>query len=812
MKKIYYILIVILLVALSVSCSRKNREIATFDGGSVLQKDVDFYLAKLPLNQVKEYTGSLENLKKVVEDIADKKIVYTFVKKTNLINFSVISNELEQYKRRSVVNYMMTALNLSKEASIKSSDLKKFTTYLTIKIIWLKTFDGMSDKELKQIEKYAKSIRKKIKKGADFGMMANKYSDDPGNFKGGIVGPVDINSIPKEIADKINNLKVGDISEPFKTSMGYEIVKLESYDKKEKSPKVNFRHILIKIKEGGEDKALEIAKKALSLINKGVDFSIVANQFTEDASNFKNGDIPTFPFSGVYYAISDAAYNLDIGEVSKPIKTKFGFFIIKLLKKESLEENKLESLKKNDGFLKSISRVKTSYIQARNEYAIRRKIRESFDINANYSLLTNRGTVKNDAVVASIKELKFKVIYGQVINFISGVFGPTFNSDFISKQQKVYNTLIFPEIIYQYALKKGYDKENEFVSDMDDYLYNKVYQDVLNAITFDIAEPTNAELKEYYKKNESRYYITKFENGSPKRVKQSFKDAYEILKRDYIQEKRGEKEKEWLKGLRKKYHFKIYSDRLKLEKNYKYYISIGDEYYNQKNYDKAEKYYSKGFELNGESGEAKLKLGLVYYKLNQIKKATEEFDSLSGTRGLNAGMVLSLLKNETGKVRVKLIEVLGFLRDSMAIEPLIDIYNNESSSIVEKQACVRALGFLQSEKSFNILISDLKNIDRKFKKYSDKDRQILKWYIIEALGYIGKKEAIPILSDMYKRTKDENEKCFIIEAFGKIKDKRTVPLLESAYKNEVWGVKVLAAEALQKITGKEYKVNEPKKN
>ena len=65
---------------------------------------------------------------------------------------------------------------------------------------------------------------------------------------------------------------------------------------------------------------------------------------------------------------------------------------------------------------------------------------------------------------------------------------------------------------------------------------------------------------------------------------------------------------------------------------------------------------------------------------------------------------------------------------------------------------------------------------------------------------------------LYRNTTDQNEKCFIIEAFGRIKDKRAVPLLEKAYKTEIWGIRVLAAEALKKITGKEYKVEEPKES
>ncbi len=811
MKKYYLIISIIMFSILAINCSRKNRIVATFDGGVIRQKEIDYYISKFPPNRQKEYLGSVENLKNIVEEIAEKKIVFEEAKKTNLVNFSNIMNEVKNYQKRELVRYMMNKLNPPREAKVDLADVEKFTSSMVIKLIWFKTHSGMSEKEIQQIRNKALKVKRLLDKGADFGEMANRYSDDNGNFKGGNVGPVNIDELPVEMREKLFSLEPGEISDIFKTSNGYEIIKLISIDKKSEPIKVSFKHILITTNNRSAQKAFKMAQIALDLIKKGIDFSLVANEFTEDASNFRNGEIPKFRFSRIYYPIADAAYNLKPGEISDIIETKFGFFIVKLESIEKLPVQNIERLQKSKRFLERIRRVKENYLKAKNEYLIRRRIRRAYKIIENYSLLTNRGLVSNTSIVAYIKNLDLKITYGDCVRLILGVSAPTFNLEYINKQERVYESLIYPKIAYDFAIRKKFDKDEEFKLKLNDFLYNRVYQDYINSLTWKEIRPATEKLKEYYKKNESRYYVTKVINGKPRRVKQSFAEALAIVKRHYIQEKRNEMIKEWLSKLKKKYHLTIYPDRLLVTKNYKYYITVGDEYYKEKEYKRAKKYYKKALKLEPTAGEAKLKLALAYCKLNRNKEAAKIFDELQSKPSLSSATILSILEKETGKSKVKLIELIGYLKDASAISPLIEIYT-QTTNIEEKQASVRALGLLKAESAFDILIKDLKEFKQKFAKYDKNKTSILKWYIIEAIGYIGNKSATPLLMQLYRNTTDQNEKCFIIEALSRIKDKRAVPLLEKAYKTEIWGIRVLAAEALKKITGKEYKVEEPKES
>ncbi len=96
-------------------------------------------------------------------------------------------------------------------------------------------------------------------------------------------------------------------------------------------------------------KANEVYAKATA---EGADFSALAIEYSEGPSARKGGDLGIFSADRMVDEFSDAAFQLEAGEVSKPIKTKFGFHIIKVygkyppgdLPREALEDQIRERL------------------------------------------------------------------------------------------------------------------------------------------------------------------------------------------------------------------------------------------------------------------------------------------------------------------------------------------------------------------------------------------------------------------------------------------------------------------------------------
>ncbi|NUK28658.1 peptidylprolyl isomerase [Parageobacillus sp. VR-IP] len=92
-------------------------------------------------------------------------------------------------------------------------------------------------------------------------------------------------------------------------------------------PKIRASHILVK----DEKTAKEIKAK----LDKGEDFAKLAKQYSQDPGSATNGgDLGWFGPGKMVKEFEDAAYKLKVGQVSDPVKTDYGYHIIKVTAKE----------------------------------------------------------------------------------------------------------------------------------------------------------------------------------------------------------------------------------------------------------------------------------------------------------------------------------------------------------------------------------------------------------------------------------------------------------------------------------------------
>ncbi|QAV25982.1 peptidylprolyl isomerase [Neobacillus thermocopriae] len=124
----------------------------------------------------------------------------------------------------------------------------------------------------------------------------------------------------------------------------------------EYKPKVKASHILV------DDE--KTAKDIKAKLEKGEDFAELAKEYSKDTGSAQNGgDLGWFGPGKMVEEFEKAAYALKVGEISDPVKTQFGYHIIKVTDKE--EKKSFDEMKEEIEFEVKKSKLDTSKVQSK---------------------------------------------------------------------------------------------------------------------------------------------------------------------------------------------------------------------------------------------------------------------------------------------------------------------------------------------------------------------------------------------------------------------------------------------------------------
>ncbi|MBF0195320.1 MAG: SurA N-terminal domain-containing protein [Magnetococcales bacterium] len=106
------------------------------------------------------------------------------------------------------------------------------------------------------------------------------------------------------------------------------------------------RHILVKIDEKVDDAAaLKKIQQAAKRLKDGEDFANVAKDTSEDVSASQGGSLGQFARGMMVKPFDDVAFSLNIGIISEPVKTQFGYHLIKVDKINPAKSKSYEEVK-----------------------------------------------------------------------------------------------------------------------------------------------------------------------------------------------------------------------------------------------------------------------------------------------------------------------------------------------------------------------------------------------------------------------------------------------------------------------------------
>lgn len=152
-------------------------------------------------------------------------------------------------------------------------------------------------------------------------------------------------SVIKYLAFTPEELSINETVTPEEVQAYYEANK-ESFQQEDQ---IKARHILIKVDENAAEKDVAAAEKKIKKIfakaKSGQDFAKLAKKYSEGPSNSKGGELGWFGHGAMVKPFEDTAFTLKKGEVSKPVRTRFGWHLIKVDDIREAGQKELEQVK-----------------------------------------------------------------------------------------------------------------------------------------------------------------------------------------------------------------------------------------------------------------------------------------------------------------------------------------------------------------------------------------------------------------------------------------------------------------------------------
>jgi peptidyl-prolyl cis-trans isomerase SurA len=169
-----------------------------------------------------------------------------------------------------------------------------------------------------------------IEQGVPLDKVNEKYSSTRnGRSMGGDIPWISAGRTVPEFEDAVYGLKVGEISEPFRTQFGYHIVLLQ--DKRKRTPARLVNHIYVRAT--GDSTSYDKIYEAYNELEAGEPWNEVLRNYSEDgASARNNGKIGWVSYQENFAMdFVEAVMKTDPSlDYSEPVKTVYGYHIFKI--------------------------------------------------------------------------------------------------------------------------------------------------------------------------------------------------------------------------------------------------------------------------------------------------------------------------------------------------------------------------------------------------------------------------------------------------------------------------------------------------
>lgn len=381
---------------------------------------------------------------------------------------------------------------------------------------------------LKAYEK-AMSIRERALKGEDFGDLAVELSDDPSArdmeeipgvrraYKGnrGELGYFSAFDMVYPFENGVYNTEPGKISMPVRSDFGYHIIKLNS-----KTPAcgaIKAAHIFLALDPNDPNRSDSLlAIKAQNIYKEisadGKNWNEIVKKYSDDDGTKNNGGLLTpFRVSNIVPEFIDVIKNSEPEEISEPVKTSYGYHIIKFINSTppaafEFEEKKIKERVERDMRGQLSEEIAMKRILKNNNFKENTEVKDNFIntidstiIQAKYKISEN---VDPSQKLFSINDKEYKLQ-----EFVDYIYKNQKKQGFLTPAAYAYQLYegFLQEKVFEYEDANLENKYPEFKALVQEYHDGILLFSLMESQVWNKAAQDTVGLMDYYERNKTNY-------------------------------------------------------------------------------------------------------------------------------------------------------------------------------------------------------------------------------------------------------------------------------------------------------------------
>ena len=382
---------------------------------------------------------------------------------------------------------------------------------------------------LKAYNKAMETRKKAIAKGADFAALADQCSEDP-SAKGmkatdqtparpgnhGDLGYFTVFDMVYPFETGAYNTKEGEISMPVRSDFGYHLIKVNSIT--DALGSIQAAHIFLQLPaDASEEDEDAMQKKADNIYKElmaqdGKNWNEIVKQYTDDKGTIsRNGALSNFTVSRIVPEFIEACKSLEKGQIAKPVRTMYGYHIIKLMDYSgvgTLEKERKGLTERIEKDMRSKKSEEVVIKQAKKDYHFKQndKVLESFMATVDSTILRNEykpaANLDMGATLFSMDGNATKV--SDFVDYIKEKMTPQRHVSPATYAYQLYEAFS-NEKVMDYADAHLEDKYPEFKALVQEYKDGILLFDLMDKEVWTKAVKDTIGLQEFHDRNATNY-------------------------------------------------------------------------------------------------------------------------------------------------------------------------------------------------------------------------------------------------------------------------------------------------------------------